>query len=171
MRRRWHRKFPRLDGLRYCLEGIPRWSRRVQFWGVRRHLQQKHILWHCQLWRAMPSCPVHDEQSNCPRADAFPNFNQVLVHGFDVDGRQDQSAANAAGRAHRGEQIRPVEAPVAYRARAGASPGQPLLHPYMRVRLSTICDRSSLLPIPCRGTLKPSCFHHPSQKIGEVHMS
>ena len=27
MRRRWHRRFPRLDGLRCCLEGIPRCSR------------------------------------------------------------------------------------------------------------------------------------------------
>jgi len=71
----------------------------------------------------MPSGPVHDEQGDCSRTDAFPNFNQVLVHGFDVDGRQDQSAANATGRAHGAEQIRPGEAPVAQRARAAAASG------------------------------------------------
>jgi len=71
----------------------------------------------------MPSGPIHDEQGYCSHTDAFPDFNQVLVHGFDVDGRQDQSAANATGRAHGAEQIRPVEAPVAQRARAGTASG------------------------------------------------
>ena len=84
----------------------------------------------------MPSGPVHDEQGDCSRTDAFPNFNQVLVHGFDVDGRQDQGAANATGRAHRAEQIRPVEAPVAQRARTGASPGPK-------------AGERALLPDPC----------------------
>jgi len=71
----------------------------------------------------MPSGPVHDEHRDCSRTDAFPNFNQVLVHGFDVDGRQHQSGADATGRADGTEQIRPGEAPVAHRARAGAAPG------------------------------------------------
>jgi hypothetical protein len=49
----------------------------------------------------MPSGPVHDEQGYCSRTDAFPDFDQVLVHGFNVHGGQDQSAANATGRADR----------------------------------------------------------------------
>ncbi len=60
----------------------------------------------------MPACPVHDEQGDCSRTHAFPDFNQMLVHGVDVDGRQDQSGANATGRANGAEQIGPVEAPV-----------------------------------------------------------
>ena len=71
----------------------------------------------------MPSGSVHDEQRDCFGTHAFPDFNQVLVHGFNVDGRQDQRGAGAAGRADGTEQIRPVEAPVAQRARAGAAPG------------------------------------------------
>jgi hypothetical protein len=47
----------------------------------------------------------------------------VLVHGFDVDGRQHQSGANATGRADGAEQIGPGEAPVARRARTGTAPG------------------------------------------------
>jgi hypothetical protein len=47
----------------------------------------------------------------------------MLVHGFDVDGGQDQSGANATGRADGAEQIGPGEAPVAQRARPGAAPG------------------------------------------------
>ena len=71
----------------------------------------------------MPSGPVNDKQGDCSRTDAFPDFNQVLVHGFDVDGRQHQSGANATGRADGAEQIGPGEAPVARRARTGAAPG------------------------------------------------
>ena len=71
----------------------------------------------------MPSGPVHDEEGDRSRSDACPNFRQMLVHGFDVDGGQDQSAANATGRADRAEQIRPVEAPVAQCARAAPAPG------------------------------------------------
>ena len=71
----------------------------------------------------MPSGPVHDEQGDCPRSNAFPDFNQVLVHGFDVDAGQHQSGANATGRADGTEQIRPVEAAVAQCARAAPEPG------------------------------------------------
>ena len=71
----------------------------------------------------MPSGSVHDEQRDCSGTDAFPDFNQVLVHGFDVDGRQHQSGANATGGADGAEQICPVEAPVPQRARAAAAPG------------------------------------------------
>ncbi len=71
----------------------------------------------------MPTGPVDDYQGDCSRRDASPDFSQMLVHGFDVDGRQDQSAANATGRADRTEQIRPVEAPVAQCARAAPAPG------------------------------------------------
>ncbi len=71
----------------------------------------------------MPTGPVDDYQGDRSRRDACPNFRQMLVHGFDADGRQDQCAANAAGRADRTEQIRPVEAPVPQRARAAAPPG------------------------------------------------
>jgi hypothetical protein len=81
---------------------------------------------------------------DCSRADAFPDFNQVLVHGFDVDGRQDQSAANATGRADGAEQIRPVEAPVAQcgaggrrvlpRSGSAYFAARPLLRPGTRFR-------------------------------------
>ncbi len=71
----------------------------------------------------MPSGPVHDEQGDCSGTGAFSNFNQVLVHAFDVDGRQHQSGVNATGRTDGTEQIGPVEALVAQRARAGAAPG------------------------------------------------
>jgi len=84
----------------------------------------------------MPSGPVHDEQGDCSGTNAFSNFNQVLVHGFDVDGRQHQSGANATGRADGTEQIRPVEAPVARRARAAAAPGPD-------------AGQRALLPDPC----------------------
>jgi hypothetical protein len=47
----------------------------------------------------------------------------MLVHGLDVDRRQNQSAANATGRTDRAEKIRPVEAPVARRARTASKPG------------------------------------------------
>ena len=71
----------------------------------------------------MPACPVHDEQGDCSRADALADFSQMLVHGFDVDGWQHQTNANATGRADGAEQIGPGIAPVAPRARAGAEPG------------------------------------------------
>ena len=71
----------------------------------------------------MPARPVHDEQGDCPNADALADFSQMLVHGFDVDGGQHQAAANATGRADGTEQIRPAEAPVAPRTRTGAAPG------------------------------------------------
>ena len=61
----------------------------------------------------MPTGPVDDDQGYCPHGDAPANFSQMLVHGVDVDGGQDQCAANAAGRADGAEQIGPVEAPVA----------------------------------------------------------
>ncbi len=66
---------------------------------------------------------VDDYQGDCSRRDTSADFLQMLVHGFDVDGGQDQSAANATGRADRTEQIGPVEAPVAQRARAASAPG------------------------------------------------
>ena len=71
----------------------------------------------------MPASPVHDEQGDGSRTDAFPDFNQMLVHRFDVDGGQHQGGANATVRADGAEQIRPGEAPVTRRARAGAAPG------------------------------------------------
>jgi len=69
----------------------------------------------------MPSGSIHDEQGDCSLTDAFPDFNQVLVHGFDVDGRHHQSGANATGGADGAEQIRPDEAPVAQRPGASAA--------------------------------------------------
>lgn len=84
----------------------------------------------------MPTGPVDDDQGDCLRRDAPADFSEMLVHGFDVDGRQDQSAANATGRAHRAEQIRPVEAPVAQCARAGTAPGPD-------------SGQRALLPDPC----------------------
>ena len=48
-RRRWPRKFPRLDGLKCCFEGIPRCFRRGSVWCVRRQLQQNDIFWRSQL--------------------------------------------------------------------------------------------------------------------------
>jgi hypothetical protein len=71
----------------------------------------------------MPSGAIHNEQGDGARTDAFTDFNQMLVHGLDVDGRQNQSAADASGRTDRAEKIRPVEAPVARRARAASEPG------------------------------------------------
>ena len=96
---------------------------RVQFWRIRGQLQQNDVLWKHQLWRAMPTGAVHDQQGDCSWTDAFPDFSQMLVHGFDVDGRQDQGGANATGWTDGAEQIGPVKAPVAQRARAGATPG------------------------------------------------
>jgi len=71
----------------------------------------------------MPSRPIYDEQGDCSRSDAFPDFSQMHGHGFVVDGRQHQSCANATGRANGAEQIRPGKTPVARRARAAAAPG------------------------------------------------
>jgi hypothetical protein len=48
----------------------------------------------------------------------------MLVHGFDVDGRQRQGGANTPGRANRAKEIGPVEAPVAERARTASTPRQ-----------------------------------------------
>ena len=76
----------------------------------------------------MPSGPVHDEQGDRSRSDASADFSQMHVHGFDVDGRQHQSGANATGWANGAEQICPGKAPVAQRARtastSGPNPGQ-----------------------------------------------
>ncbi len=71
----------------------------------------------------MPTGSVHDEQGDCSGIDHFFYFNQMLVHGFDIDRRQDQASANATGRANRAEKIGPVEAPVAPRARTAPTPG------------------------------------------------
>jgi hypothetical protein len=70
----------------------------------------------------MPAGPVDDYESDRSGCDTCPNLRQMLVHRCDADDGQDQSAANATGRADRTEQIRPVEAPVAQRARAAAAP-------------------------------------------------
>lgn len=104
-------------------EVFPNVFGRVQFWGVRGQLQENDVVRENELWRAMPAGAVHDKQGDCSRTDAFPDFDQMLVHGFDVDGGQHQSGANATGRADGTEQIGPGEAPVAQGARPGAAPG------------------------------------------------
>jgi hypothetical protein len=71
----------------------------------------------------MPTGAVHNQQGDCSWTDVFADFSQMLVHGFDVDGRQDQGGAHTTGWADGAEQIRPVKAPVAWRTRAGAAPG------------------------------------------------
>jgi hypothetical protein len=68
----------------------------------------------------MPSRSFHYEQRDCARADAFADFNQMLVHGFDVDGGQRQGGADASDRTDCAEKIHPVEAPVAQRARTAS---------------------------------------------------
>jgi len=102
--------------------------RRVQFGRVRGQLQQDDIVWHDQLWRSVPSGPIHDEQGECSSSDAFADFNQMLVHGFNVDGRQHQGGANTPARANRAEEIGPGEAPVARRARTASTPGPDARH-------------------------------------------
>ena len=84
----------------------------------------------------MPSRPIYDEQGDCSRTDAFSDFNQMLVHGFDVDGRQHQGSANASGWADRAEEVGPVETPVARRARAAST-------------LGPDAGQRALLPDPC----------------------
>ena len=109
---------------------------RVQFWRIRGQLHENDILWNDQFWRAMPSRSVHNKQGDCARTDAFADFNQMLVHGLDVDGRQHQGGANATSRANGPEQIRPGKTPVARRARTASTPGPD-------------AGQRALLPDPC----------------------
>ncbi len=65
----------------------------------------------------MLSGPVHDAQGDCSGTDAFSNFNRMLVYGFDVDGRQHQSGANATGRADGAERYAQLRGAAARRRR------------------------------------------------------
>lgn len=71
----------------------------------------------------MPSGSIHDEQGDRSSRDAPADFSEMQGHGFDVDGRQHQSGANAAGWANGAEQIGPGKAPVTLRARTASAPG------------------------------------------------
>ena len=74
----------------------------------------------------MPAGTVEDQQSEGTDADAVANFNQMLVHGRDADGRHDQRGAGAARRADGAEQVgpgEPSEPPVALDPRSRAALG------------------------------------------------
>jgi hypothetical protein len=60
----------------------------------------------------------------------------MLIHGFDVDGRQRQGGADTPGWADRAEEVGPVKTPVARRARAASTPGPD-------------AGQRALLPDPC----------------------
>ena len=51
------------------------------------------------------------------------DFRQMQVHGLGVDFGQDQADADAAGRTNRPENIRPIVALIAWRARSAAALG------------------------------------------------
>lgn len=70
----------------------------------------------------MPARSVDHQQGYCSRGGALADFRQVLVHGVNAGGRQDQSGASAPGRAGGAGEISPVEAPVPKRAWTAAAP-------------------------------------------------
>src|ERR1700724_2847805 len=96
---------------------------RVQLRRVGWKWQEHDVVWHDETRRTVPAGTVEDQQSDGAEADALANFNQMLVHGLDADGRHDQRGAGAARRADGAEQVGPGEPPAALDPRTRAALG------------------------------------------------
>ena len=135
-------------------------------------------MWHDETRRTVPAGTVEDQQSDGTDADAVANFNQMLVHGRDADGRHDQRGAGAARRADGAEQVgpgEPSEPPVALdprtRAALGPDAGQRALLANAGFILKPNLDRPAGKLPRDRGAASPAKFYgmaRPSFRQGSL---
>jgi hypothetical protein len=102
-----------------CRAGTPRHSPLGKLRGVWRQGYQRDVGWHDEvLALGMPSGTIADQRGVCAGCHLDADFLQVLIHGFSVGARHDQSRADAAARADRTITANVGTAVVPYHPRA-----------------------------------------------------